>query len=191
MLHHIFRRYVITAAHCQHKAIRRKQIQQVVLGEWDLEHDPDCEPNCANSPFLKVQKFEITANDVTVHEEWDLSRVADNGNDIALIRLPRLAITVNEEFDQIVAPACIAWDRTIQVPTDAHIVSGWGRTNNDAYDRGDIRVSGAHSAKLKKLEVPIIPLDRCTTEWPIFKDLTQKQICAGGILGMCSVFYWS
>lgn len=97
--------------------------------------------------------------------------------------MPRLAITEVEDFDQIVSPACIAWDRTIEVPTSTHIVSGWGRTNNDAFDKGDIRVSGAHSSKLKKLEVPIIPLERCKTESPIFKDLTEKQICAGGIKG--------
>ena len=105
----------------------------------------------------------------------------NNGNDIALIRLPKLAITVNEEYDQIVLPACMGWDRTMDVPDTNHIVSGWGRTNNDIYDRGDVKESGAHSSVLKKLIVPRIPLDQCKKDYTIFKDLSEKQICAGGL----------
>lgn len=186
----INRRYVITAAHCQHKRIPRLQIREVVIGEWDLEHDPDCEGDkggCkAGSPFKKVQRFEVTNEDITVHEDWDLNKVVDQGNDIALIRLPRLATTYFEDFDEIVGPVCLGWDKTIEVPDAQHLVSGWGRTNNDAYDRGDIGVSGAHSSKLLKLEVPRIPLDKCKADFPIFKDLTLKQICAGGIKGQDS-----
>ena len=72
---------MITAAHCQHPSIRRKQVAEVVLGEWDLSKDPDCDDACR-----KVQRFAITPNDVLVHEDWDLKKVAINGNDIALIR---------------------------------------------------------------------------------------------------------
>jgi len=186
----INRRYVITAAHCQHKRIPRLQIREVVIGDWDLEHDPDCEGDkggCkAGSPFKKVQRFEVTNEDITVHEDWDLNKVVDQGNDIALIRLPRLATTYFEDFDEIVGPVCLGWDKTIEVPDAQHLVSGWGRTNNDVYDRGDIGISGAHSSKLLKLVVPRIPLDQCKADFPIFKDLTEKQICAGGIPGQDS-----
>merc|ERR1711956_203547 len=48
---------------------------------------------------------------------------------------------------------------------------------------GDIVAAGAHSARLKKLAVPLIPLDQCTKDFSIFKDLTEKQICAGGKKG--------
>jgi len=183
----INRRYVLTAAHCQGKRAFQ-QIREVVLGEWDLEHDPDCagdEGGCKpNAPFRKVQRFEVTTNDIKVHECWDPSRVADNGNDIALIRLPRLAITAAEDFDEIVFPVCLGWDNTITVPKDKFIVSGWGRTNNDAYDKGDIRDAGAHSAILQKLEnVPFIDYERCKKNWTIFRGITEKQICAGGIPG--------
>merc|ERR1711981_499273 len=181
------RRYVITAAHCQHKSVPRLQIAEVVLGEWNLEHDPDCagdDGGCKpGSPFKPSQRFEVTAADVKVHEGWDLSRVVDNGNDIALIRLPRLANTYIEDFDEIVSPVCLGWDNTIEVPSTKYIVSGWGRTNNDAYDRGDIRVSGAHSAILQKLEVPLIDVETCRANNTIFKALTEKQVCAGGIPG--------
>jgi len=183
----INRRYVLTAAHCQHKRIPRLQIAEVVLGDWDLQYDPDCEGDeggCKpGSPFKKAQRFDVTKDDIKVHEGWDLNKVVDNGNDIALIRLPRLATTYFEDFDEIVGPVCLGWDKTIKVPDNQYVVSGWGRTNNDAYDRGDIGVSGAHSAKLQKLTVPRIPLDKCKVDYPIFKDLTEKQICAGGIKG--------
>ena len=78
----INRRYVITAAHCHDKKLKRFQIKEVVLGEWDLEKDPDCEGSCK-----KVQRFNIRPSDVTMYEDWDINKVTTNGNDIALIRL--------------------------------------------------------------------------------------------------------
>ena len=73
---------MITAAHCQDPNKKRKQIAQVVLGEWDLSKDPDCDDgSCA-----KAQRFEITANDVLVHKDFNIETVASEGNDIALIR---------------------------------------------------------------------------------------------------------
>ena len=183
---------MITAAHCHHA---NSQIAEVVLGDWDLANDPDCRINnntglcdSVSEAHLKAQRFEITSADVTVHEDWDITKVVNNGNDIALIRLPRPALTVKEDYDQIVMPACLGWDNTIQVPNDIFIASGWGRTNNDVYDRGDIGSAGAHSARLKKLAVPVIPLDQCTKDYSIFKDLTEKQICAGGKKGTKCLF---
>jgi len=187
------RRYVITAAHCQHKTRRKKQIHEVVVGEWDLTHDPDCagDKDANNrtvgckpgAPFKKSQRFEVTAADVKVHEDWDINRVSDNGNDIALIRLPRLVDTFIEDFDQIVSPVCLGWDNTIEVPSSQHMVSGWGRTNNEAFNRGDIKASGAHSAKLQKLVVPLIDYKTCAADNAILKTITEKQLCAGGLKG--------
>ena len=172
------------------------------MGDWDLSSDPDCKfdadtEECVDGPaplhHKNAQRFEVTSADVTVHENWgypnwDLTKVLDNGNDIALIRLPRLAMTIEEDFDQMVMPACLGWDNTIEVPDENFIASGWGRTNNDVNDRGDIGIAGAHSARLKKLAVPLIPLDQCTEDYSIFKDLTKKQICAGGKKGTKCLF---
>jgi len=171
----INKRYVITAAHCHDKKLRRFQIREVVLGEWDLEKDPDCEGSCK-----KVQRFNIRPIDVTMYEDWDINKVTTNGNDIALIRLPRLALTIEEDFDQLVSPVCLGWDQTIQVPDHTFTVSGWGRTNNDGSDLGDFKTAGAHSSKLLKLIVPRIPLDKCKADFPIFEDLPEKVFCAGG-----------
>ena len=82
----ILRRYVLTAAHC---ILGGKSLSQVVLGENDLEQDPDC---LGCDP---VQTFDIKPADVTVHENYNASNIF-KGNDIALIRLPRLATTVDQ-----------------------------------------------------------------------------------------------
>ena len=122
-------------------------------------------------------------SDVIVHEGWN-GDYAKTGNDIALIRLPNLAKTIYEDPDQIVMPVCLGWDHTIKVPSENHMISGWGRTNNVKGDIGDIRKSGAHSAKLKKLVVPVVPLEACKTEYPVFRTISKKQICAGGEKGI-------
>lgn len=176
----INRRYVITAAHCQNPRIKRLQIAQVVLGDWDLSKDPDCR----FSRCKEAQRFDVGLEDVIQHENWDPRKVVTDGNDIALIRLPRLALTAAQDPDQLVMPACLKWNSDIIVPNELFTVAGWGRTNNDAFDRGDIRISGAPSSKLKKLQVPVIPTSQCKTTYGIFKGIDeQKQICAGGIEG--------
>ena len=40
---------------------------------------------------------------------FSLSNVASNGDDIALIRLPRLAVTVDENAEDPVMPVCLPW----------------------------------------------------------------------------------
>ena len=121
----------------------------------------------------------------------------NNGNDIALIRLPRPALTIEEDVNQIVQPVCLGWDNTIQVPDANYIVSGWGRTNNDLndYQNDDsinIRVvsAGSQSYTLKINEVSVITLDQCIKDYSIFKDLSEKQICAGGFKGMYVHFFF-
>ena len=51
-----------------------------------------------------------------MHEDWDARKVTTDGNDIALIHLPRPATTVNEDSDgTIVLPICIQWTDQDQV----------------------------------------------------------------------------
>ena len=80
----LFRRYVISAAHCQTAV---DPIAEVMLGQTNLEEDPECE-GCAHS-----QKFRIRYSDVIVHEDYNIGKIAEEGNDIMLIRLPKLAMT--------------------------------------------------------------------------------------------------
>ena len=113
-----------------------------------------------------------------------------NGDDIALIRLPKLAITVNEDHNQIVLPICLGWPgrSDIQVPKGKFIVAGWGRTSNDPFDRGDTPSTGAHSRLLQKLELPIFSIFSGTQCQSRFRRLfsgihPDKHICAGGEQG--------
>jgi len=106
----INRRYVVTAAHCHDAQKTAKQISEVVLGDYDLSSDPDCQADASGSSCWKpVQRFYITPADVKIHEKWNPSKVVVNGYDIALIRLPRPAYTVNEICEVSVSPICLPW----------------------------------------------------------------------------------
>jgi secreted trypsin-like serine protease len=59
----INKRYVLTAAHCQRTDF---PISEVILGEHDIEVDPECSQNKSECKY--VQRFQITLADVTVHE---------------------------------------------------------------------------------------------------------------------------
>ena len=103
----INRRYVLTAAHCQGEEAKNK-IAEVVLGEHDLSKNPDCDGIDNDGKCYKpVQRFNIDAGAVTVHENWNPLTVVNEGYDIALIRLPKLAYTIREMCDTPVLPICL------------------------------------------------------------------------------------
>ena len=103
----INRRYVITAAHCQ-GAESKSKIAEVVLGEFDLSKNPDCSGKDNNGKCWKpVQRFNIGTEDVILHENWNPLTVVNEGYDIALIRLPRPAYTMNEMCETPVFPICL------------------------------------------------------------------------------------
>ena len=100
------------------------------------------------------------------------------GNDIALIRLPRLASTV-EEVGKHVLPICLGWNPSIKLPNPQFgqtLVIGWGKTSN----LGSLQSSGAYSSKLHKVEVPIVGLAVCRhkflNQFNVWRD---KHLCAG------------
>ena len=99
------RRYVISAAHC-HKP--RDPIVEVMLGQTNLNEDPECK-GCAHA-----QKFRIGKDAVITHEDWNPNKVFTNGNDIILIRLPELAMTNREDEKYRVVPVCLAYNNDIQ-----------------------------------------------------------------------------
>ena len=88
----------------------KNKISEVVLGEFDLSKNPDCEifGNENDSRCWKpVQRFNIVPEDVTVHENFNRLTVVQEGHDIALIRLPKPAYTINEMCDTPVLPICL------------------------------------------------------------------------------------
>ena len=108
----INRRYVITAAHCQGED-RRNQIKEVVLGDYDLSKNPDCNGDPVNGEqagcWKPVQRFDVATQDVKLHENWNPLTVVGEGYDIALIRLPKEAWTVREVCETSVLPICMPW----------------------------------------------------------------------------------
>lgn len=173
----INRRYVITAAHCI-----SDELAQVVLGDWKIDTDPDCDDGlCA-----KAQKFDISSKNAIVHERWNRRKVTTEGNDIALIKLPYPAVTVNEKelHGNIILPICIDWDHS-GLPSDWELlVAGWGRNSSDHKDLGDFRRIGAHSNIMQKLIVPSVPMDECKSNFKFFRNIhSVRHLCAGGEIG--------
>ena len=109
----INRRYVVTAAHCYMDKTRT--FAEVVVGDHNLATNPDCDKDekgrlrCLNKP---VQRFQMIQEDVTIHEGWDINKLKEGANDIALIRLPKLVYTMYEIPDGVhVAPICLPWGK--------------------------------------------------------------------------------
>ena len=78
------------------------------------------------------------------HQQFRQKKFYNNGP-----RLPRLAVTVNEDLNENVLPVCLSWNDTIKLPTRYNVVMGWGRTNNDDLDSGNQTTSGAFSSILQ------------------------------------------
>ncbi|XP_067012882.2 venom protease [Anabrus simplex] len=96
--------YVLTAAHCTKLAVR-----WVLLGDLVLnKSDDDARPQ-----LIGVSSVKLGPGFSPGHRY----------NDIALLRLEREA-----ELNEYVRPACLHVSRNI--PVDAGLASGWGRTSN-------------------------------------------------------------
>ena len=98
----------------------------------------------------------------------------------ALSEKTKTAITAAQDFLQTVMPACLAWNKNIQIPNGTYIVAGWGRTE-----------IGFKSNILLKLEVPgFLSTEDCKETYDVYKDLiNEKHFCAGGIYGKTVQWY--
>ena len=80
-------------------------IAEVRLGVTDLNNEKGNE---------KHQRIKISEADVIVHENWrgnvDTDSAIRDGYDIALIRLPEMAITVDDASDYLIRPACLPFE---------------------------------------------------------------------------------
>ena len=60
------------------------------------------------------------------------------------------------------------------------LILGWGKENNEQFDKGDLSYCGAYSCGLKKAYVPITPLAECKQQHKFaFQIFSSMHICAG------------
>ena len=101
------RRYVLTAAHCLDGDYN---ITEVRLGVTDIDNERGKE---------RHQRIKVSETDVIVHEKYRGSVEADSvirdGYDIALIRLPEKAITVDDDSDYLIRPACLPFEEIMEI----------------------------------------------------------------------------
>ena len=196
-------RYVVTAAHCHHPTNRRRQINLVRLGEYEVtEHTSrDCSGDFC---LEELQDFDLRPEDVTQHPGYDKERQSHQSqvvniiNDIALIRLPRPA-----KLGLAVRVACLPLRPKVaaaqlNVPDiEEGLISyfptlvGWGFTEGDPFDQkfAGTRVKVASTIQ-QKLAVPVQSTSQCRAK--LFDFIPRSdQICAGGEDGKdsCSVSF--
>ena len=65
------------------------------------------------------QLIKISETDVIVHENYrgneDIDSMVRDGYDIALIRLPEKAITVDDDSDYLIRPACLPFEEIMEI----------------------------------------------------------------------------
>ena len=168
----INRRYVVTAAHCHSSS---RPIAEVVLGELIVGQEQDC------FRCQPVQRFRIRPSDVKVHEGFRLAQVTDQGNDIALVRLPSLVRTNREDDESNIVPICLPWTRDIrETSTSKNFIAGWGRITSNPRDRGDLSSFSVLERFLMVAEVPVLSHSQCSN-FPGFANVhPNRHICAGG-----------
>ena len=167
------------------------------LGEYEVTDSKgrDCaggsEAFCLEDP----EDFDIKPDQVIRHPAFEEDSQGRVTNDIALIRLPRLA-----KENLAVKVACLPIDPKIaaiqlNVPDIREglasfypTVVGWGYTESNPLDR---QVSGVEeelpTSIQQKLAVPVLTDDQCSSKFQGFTPRSD-QICAGGEKGdTCSV----
>lgn len=155
-------RYVLTAAHCLTGAIEKDvgTLASVRLGEYDTQNDVDCIDNvCADPPQ------EIPVQQTFPHSGY-IDRNKNRKDDIGLVRLARRAT-----YSYYVQPICLVdTSARLDVGNDVY-VAGWGKTLN-----------GRNSPIKLKLGLPVFNKNQCVSKYKTLgADLTDKQICAGGV----------
>ena len=166
----INRRYIITAAHCHLPP--RLQIVEIRLAEFDLATDPDCK-------FCKkAQVFFPEA--IVSHPKWRSSRATSGEGDIALIRLDRPVMTINENIDEVVMPICLPESPAAESMRNV-MTAGWGKiTNEDLANIKDFKELGVSTRTLQKLKLPLVNQDVCRAYFP---NINENHLCAGGEAG--------
>lgn len=157
-------RYVLTAAHCVRGLRRKTRLFGLRLGEYDTSKVNDCigDPGSSDE-FCADEPIDVKVEESIVHEGYSS---AENGNDIALLRL-NMSIPITD----FVKPICLPRNHDLGQKL---IVTGWGRTE-----------TGENSEISLKADLPLVEIDHCNiTIFSLRRSIiTHKQICAGSEQG--------
>jgi len=188
-------RYVITAAHCHHATQRRRQISLVRLGEYEVTdaNRPDCVGGGDNFCLEDPQDFDIAPEDVVLHPDYGKDRqkkLTNTINDIALIRLPRLAkenlavrVVCLPILPKVAAEQLNVPDLGIGLTSFYPTVVGWGHTEGDPLDQEFSGVKQKVASSIQqKLAIPVLDNMQCGAKLFDFVP-REDQICAGGEVG--------
>ncbi|KAJ2953212.1 hypothetical protein O0L34_g789 [Tuta absoluta] len=158
-------RYVLTAAHCVTFLGSRLTLSGIVLGEYDVRKDPDCERvegevHCA--PNIRNASIE----QVIAHPGYSPQNLYD---DIALVRLAQPADFTLDSMKPICLPSTPELISETLVGMNG-IVAGWGATED-----------GLQSPVLLSVDLPIIGNRDCQNAYNGNPQIYDRQMCAGGV----------
>ncbi|CAB3245953.1 unnamed protein product [Arctia plantaginis] len=157
--------YVLTAAHCVSYLSSRMRLDGVIIGEYDVRGDPDCEIS-DDGEYCAPSVINATIDTIIAHPGYTPQTLAD---DIALIRLSE-ALDFSPDSRK---PICLPITRELQSRSMAGlngVVAGWGVTED-----------GLQSPVLLSVELPILTQRACQDAYNGTIRISEKQLCAGGI----------
>ncbi|CAG9789268.1 unnamed protein product [Diatraea saccharalis] len=157
--------YVLTAAHCVSFLGERLKFKGVVLGEYDVRKDPDCE-RIEEQQFCAPSVRNVSVETVVAHKGYSPQTLVD---DIALLRLSEPA-----DFNlESMSPVCLPFTSKLQTEDlvgRSGIVAGWGATED-----------GLQSPVLLSVDLPIVGNKECQDAYNGNPRIYDRQLCAGGI----------
>uniref|UniRef100_A0A1B0D9E8 Uncharacterized protein n=1 Tax=Phlebotomus papatasi TaxID=29031 RepID=A0A1B0D9E8_PHLPP len=154
-------RYVLTAAHCIARLRSGIEVYSVVLGEYDVRYDEDCQ-TVGDETICSPPTQEILKDLLLPHPKYNTPKFA---NDIGLIRLRDRADTNRDN----IKPVCLPYTQQLQrMQLRRLVATGWGTTENMTT-----------SNDLLKVSLPVVDNSRCQRVYLSLK-WTPNQFCAGG-----------
>lgn len=152
----ITNRFVITAAHCM---VGVAEITGVVLGEHNLDTDPDCQKR-GNQMVCSPPSERFDIEQIIPHPEYRKHYI---GYDIGLIKLNQ-----NVEFKKHIQAICLPITSFSLTVHERYLIAGWGTTE-----------TGATSRVLKKATVPYQERTVCEGIYRR-QRFTKHHLCVGG-----------
>lgn len=139
----------------------------MVLGEFDLDMDPDLE----NAPKAIRRK----PDKIIPHQHYNKRT---SNYDIGLIRVSQMV-----PLGQLAVPICLDWTGQLAKVNEATI-SGWGRTFGSQNSKQIGQNVEGYTNILVKASVPVWNQTYCESFKKVYPSLsTVIHICAGGIQG--------